>query len=122
MNGVNGLASDHKAPRDLILRPTALEPGVYPSQDGKSDIVVIQHTSGRNYEMIWCKAGDANKYAQPGDTICPQAYIRNVETHYPADGPLVSEPAKAAPPSKPAKSKPKNPAAKKAKASPKKKR
>lgn len=62
---------------DLILRPTRLEPGQYTEQ-GES-FVVIRHTSGRLYQMIWCHAGEGRKYIRQGDTLFEHAFIKETQ-------------------------------------------
>jgi hypothetical protein len=72
--------------RDLLLRPTELPPGSYPVKDaqgGKVTIQVIKHNSGRNYLMLWCDVGEAEKIARPGDTIFERAFVQEDEPALP---------------------------------------
>ncbi len=70
--------------RDLILRPSRLLPGVYQMDGSPAPFTVIDH-HGRNYELIWCGAGEGYKLAQPGDTVFERAFIRDQTVTYPRD-------------------------------------
>jgi len=75
-------------PRDLILRPTSLEPGLYPADDDGEPRLVVRHASGRNYELIWCASGEGKFFVRVGDTLCERAYLRDVQTTFPSESPI----------------------------------
>jgi hypothetical protein len=82
--------------RDLILRPTPLEPGHYETED-KFAFSVVRHENGRNYMMLWVSAGEGQKLAQPGDTVYENAFVSDHKVEYPPGGPVESTPIEVEP-------------------------
>jgi len=82
------------APRDLLLRPTTLEPGIYTAdtEEGPSCFMVTRHQDGGAYEMIWCDAGEGASQRQTGDLLFTGVSFTGQTLWYPKDGPLGVEP------------------------------
>jgi hypothetical protein len=73
--------------RDLLLRPTDLEPGMYTAHDeeGPYAFMVCAHTDGKTYEMFWCESGEGRQKVLPGDILFEGVYATGMSVDYPRD-------------------------------------
>ena len=65
--------SDRPYTRNLIMRPTDMEHGLYETDEGP--FMVAEH-EGRNYLMIWCDDED-NVESEPGDLVYLGVYSKS---------------------------------------------
>lgn len=60
--------------RDLVLRPTTMQPGIYEDEDG--DPFMVADYNGSSHLLFWIDDASASELA-PGDTVLKGCYIKS---------------------------------------------
>jgi hypothetical protein len=76
--------------RDLIMRPTEREPGIYEYDDG-SAVMVAKHSDGKVYELLFVPAGEGKGECQAGDLLFEGVHIRGSMTEYDPNDAVIVE-------------------------------